>query len=74
MNPELVAYIGYTASVFIVLSFVFKNIRTIRVINLLGCICFVIYGLFIGEEPLLPIIIPNAILSVVQIYFLWKKS
>lgn len=70
----LTPYIGYMASIFIVASFLFKNIKTIRIINLLGCICFVIYGLFIEKEPLYPIIIPNAILALVQLYFLMKKE
>lgn len=71
---ELATYIGYAASVFIVSSFLFKDIKTIRIINLLGCICFVIYGFFIGATPLYPIIIPNAILSFIQLYFLMKKQ
>ena len=38
-------YIGYFASVCIVLSFVMKKVQHIRLINLVGCLCFVIYGL-----------------------------
>ena len=61
-------YIGYIASAFIVGSFMLKNINAIRTVNLLGCICFVIYGIFSGM--LWPIIIPNAILGFVQLYHL----
>lgn len=39
-----VEYIGYFASVCIVLSFLMKKIHHIRLINLIGCLCFVIYG------------------------------
>ncbi|KFC23732.1 hypothetical protein [Epilithonimonas lactis] len=65
-------YVGYLASVFIVVSFLLKDIRTIRTINLLGCICFVIYGFYYGV--LWPIIIPNGILALIQIYNIVKKN
>ncbi|MFB9079505.1 uroporphyrinogen decarboxylase [Flavobacterium procerum] len=42
-------YIGYLASVFIVGGFMLKNLRTIRLINMFGCICFVIYGIFLND-------------------------
>lgn len=72
MSPETASYVGYAASFFIVLSFIMKDIRKIRVINLLGCICFVIYGIFSGM--LWPVIIPNAILCCVQLFHLVKKD
>ena len=65
-------FVGYAASIFVVLSFMLKNIKQIRIINLTGCICFVIYGVFSGM--LWPIIIPNAILCVIQVYHLLKKD
>ncbi|WKS95230.1 uroporphyrinogen decarboxylase [Riemerella columbina] len=72
MNSELVNYIGYAASFFVVLSFVLKDITRIRLVNLIGCICFVIYGVFSGM--LWPIIIPNAILCFIQAYHLLKSG
>ena len=57
-------YIGYFASVCIVLSFV---------INLVGCLCFVIYGLM-NTPQLWPVIIPNALICMVQVYYLWIKK
>lgn len=60
--------IGYASSLFLVLSMIVKNnIKKIRILNLLGCICFVIYGYFINS---LPIIIPNFIISCVHVYYL----
>ena len=72
-------YIGYLASVFIVGGFLLKDLRTIRLINLFGCICFVIYGIFLNDfrnvnQWLLPVIIPNAILAFVQIYHLTVRK
>jgi len=68
MSSEITNYIGYAASVFIVLSFILKDLAKIRIVNLVGCICFVIYGIFSGM--LWPVIIPNAIICFVQIYHL----
>lgn len=71
-------YIGYLASFFIVGGFLLKDLRTIRFINMFGCICFVVYGIFIKDykdvhQWLLPVIIPNAILALVQVYHLTAK-
>lgn len=70
MTPEIASYIGYAASFFIVLSFVLKDLRKIRIVNQIGCLLFVFYGIFSGM--LWPIIIPNGILLFIQAYHLWK--
>lgn len=70
MNEVVVNFIGYGASFFVVLSFILKDIKKIRIINLIGCALFVIYGIMINN---LPIIIPNACLIVIQIYHLLKS-
>ena len=72
MNPEITNFIGYGASFFVVLSFILKDIKKIRIVNLIGCILFVIYGVF--SDYLWPIIIPNAILGFIQLYHLVKKD
>ncbi len=72
MTPESASYVGYAASFFVVLSFVLKDLRKVRVVNLIGCIFFVIYGIYSGM--LWPIIIPNAILCFIQAYHLLKKD
>ena len=72
MTPEITNYIGYAASFFVVLSFMLKDIVKIRIVNLIGCMLFVLYGVF--SNYLWPIIIPNAILCFIQIYHLLKKA
>lgn len=67
-------FIGYAASAFIVISFlIHDNMRLLRMINGIGCVLFVIYGYFIDSWP---VIIPNAFIFVVQIYYLFihKKT
>ncbi len=71
MNPNLFEWIGYAASIFIVLSFVVNNIKSIRIINMIGCLCFVAYGTYFEFWP---VVIPNAILVFIQLYFLIFKD
>lgn len=72
MDPVITNYIGYAASFFIVLSFALKDITKIRIVNLIGCALFVLYGIF--SNYLWPIIIPNGILCFIQVYHLIKKT
>ena len=72
MSHEMTNYVGYGASFFVVLSFALKDVKKIRVVNLIGCILFVIYGIY--SDYLWPIIIPNAILCFIQVYHLLKKD
>ncbi|MDO4229144.1 MAG: SemiSWEET family transporter [Capnocytophaga sp.] len=66
----MIDLIGYAASFFVVLSFLIKeNIIYIRLTNLVGCVLFVIYGFLIDS---IPIILPNAFLVFVQIYYVVK--
>jgi len=71
IKKKMIDLIGYTASLFVVLSFLIKdNISYIRFTNLIGCILFVIYGVYINS---IPVILPNAFLVGVQIFYLYKE-
>lgn len=66
-------WIGYLAAALVVISFlVSSNIRTIRMINMLGAITFVMYGVMLDVN--LPIVIPNAFIAVIQVYYLFIKN
>lgn len=69
MNSEIATYIGYAASFFIVASFILKDLKKIRIVNLIGCFCFVVYGFF-NSPTLWPVIIPNAFLCFIQLYYI----
>lgn len=71
MNPDIFEWIGYAASVFIVSSFLVNKIKFIRIINMIGCLCFVVYGTYFQFWP---VVIPNAILVFIQLYFLFFKD
>ena len=59
--------IGYIASVVVLISFLMKNIRTLRVINSIGCVLFVIYGFL---DFSIPVIITNAVIAGINAYHL----
>lgn len=63
-NAEL---IGTAASVLVLISFLMKEIKVIRIISIVGCIFFVFYGLLIGAPT---IWVLNGILILVHIFFL----
>ncbi|MFS4494433.1 YgjV family protein [Maribacter sp. 2308TA10-17] len=70
INPTEI--LGYLASLFVLLSFFYKDIRKLRIINSVGCAFFVAYGIML---PSIPVIITNvAILLVNGYYLFWKKS
>ncbi|MFM7681558.1 MAG: uroporphyrinogen decarboxylase [Bacteroidota bacterium] len=64
-------YIGYVASALVLVSFVMKNITYLRIINTIGCGFFIIYGLLL---PSAPIIITNAAIVLVNLYYLFKMT
>lgn len=66
---DWIEFVGIMASVFVLISFVFKNQLIIRSINLVGCVLFVIYGLLIHS---LSIWILNGVLIFIQCYYIVK--
>lgn len=44
-------WVGYAASVFVGTSLLMSDMSRLRIINLIGCILFAIYGLWIGAYP-----------------------
>lgn len=68
LGISYVEWIGYLASFFLLLSFVMRNITTLRYINSLGCLLFVAYGLLLDSWPL---IITNGAIVLINIYYLF---
>lgn len=57
--------IGILAGLVVLLSFIPRELKYIRIINILGCILFVIYGIGIGS---ISIWLTNGILGLIHIY------
>lgn len=62
-----IEWIGYLASFFVLMSFLMRNIKTLRYVNTIGCLFFVGYGFLLDSWP---IIITNVAISLVNFYYL----
>lgn len=68
-------YIGYLASLMVLVSFTMKSIKKLRVMNMAGCVLFILYGFLMPSLRIgLPIIIANAAIFAVNFYYLLKKD
>ena len=68
-------YIGYFASFMVLLSFMMKRINVLRLVNISGCILFIIYGFLMPTLRIgLPIIIANMAILIVNGYYLLKPK
>ena len=62
-------YVGYLASLLVLISFLMKNMTYLRLVNTLGCLVFIAYGALL---PSIPIIITNAAIVIINSYYLLK--
>ena len=68
-------WVGYGASLMVAISFVMKDIVKLRVVNIIGCALFIAYGLLMPTLRIgLPIIITNAAIVCVNLYYLSKTK
>jgi len=63
---EIMAYIG---SVIVLISFIVKDVKWLRILNNVGCLIFLIYAFYNGKTPL---ILLNSGVIIVNIYHLIK--
>ena len=69
-NITFTDWIGYAAMATVLISFLMKNVNTLRLINSFGCLLFVAYGLLL--EPIsFPIIITNTAIFAINLYYLF---
>lgn len=73
MHISLVEWVGYAAMLALMIAFTMKNIRTLRFINTIGAILFVVYGFMLAPVSY-PIIITNAFIAMVNLYYLFIKK
>jgi hypothetical protein len=66
----LTEWVGYLASLVLMISFLMKSIHTLRIINSVGALLFIVYGFMLATSW--PIIISNAFILGVNIYYLSK--
>lgn len=63
----LIEIAGIIAGVLVLISFAFKNLLIIRIINAVGCAVFVAYGSVIGAWSIVGL---NGALFCLQIYYI----
>lgn len=67
-------YVGYLASLMVLISFTMRTIKGLRLLNMAGCILFVLYGFLMPNLRIgLPIIIANVAIFAVNTYYLMRK-
>jgi len=71
-NISYTEWVGYLASLALIISFLMKNLSTLRIINSIGAILFVVYGFMLAISW--PIIITNVFILMANIYYLAIKK
>lgn len=67
---SLTEWVGYLASLVLMISFLMKNINTLRIINSVGAIFFIAYGFMLDISW--PIVLTNIFILGVNIFYLAK--
>jgi hypothetical protein len=65
---SMTEWVGYLASLVLMISFIMKNINKLRIINSIGAVLFVVYGVMLDISW--PIVITNVFILGVNIYYL----
>ena len=71
MSMNIIEWTGYAAMTILIIAFLMKDIKKLRIINTIACLLFVIYGYMLGSFPLM---ISNAFIGLVNIYYLYFKK
>ncbi len=69
---EITEWVGYLASFVLIVSFMMKNLNSLRIINSMGALLFIIYGVMLNISW--PIIITNGFIILVNLYYLTIKK
>jgi hypothetical protein len=71
MNIEI---IGFIATILTIISFTFKNILTIRLVNVLGSFVWLVYGFYTKDHPVIIVNLSVIIIHIWGIFFLLKDK
>lgn len=71
LNANYIEWIGYLASLLIVVSLTMSDIVKLRIVNSIGCVVFVTYGILVGAYP---VIVSNFAIVIINIYYLYKMK
>jgi len=69
-----VEYLGYVASVFIIMSLLTTNVKRFRYMNLIGCSSFFIYGTIIQAYPVIVLNTSCILINIFNIIKLYQAK
>ena len=69
---QYIKIIGFIATIITIVSFTFKDILTIRVVNVLGSFVWLVYGFYTKDHPVIIVNLSVIIIQVWGIFFLLK--
>ena len=72
LGITMTEWIGYIAMVLLLISFMMKEVKRLRIINSVACAFFVVYGFMLATSW--PIIISNGAIIGINIYYLFIKK
>lgn len=65
-------WVGYLAMATLLISFLMKDVKKLRIINTFGCAFFVLYGFML--QTAWPIVITNAAIICINLYYLFLQK
>jgi hypothetical protein len=68
---HLTEYVGYAASALVLVSFLMKDIRVLRIINSVGCVLFILYGALLFS---IPVIVTNVAIVIINLFYLFRRK
>lgn len=69
-----VEVLGLLATLLVVVSFLFQSVVLIRVVNMIGAVLFVAYGLLIHSPSVAIVNMVVIVVQVLQLVKLWRKA
>ncbi len=71
-NLSTTEIIGYVGSLLVLISFLMKDMKKLRIGNIIGSSTFILYGILLHYS--IPIIITNTSIVLINAYYLVKES
>ena len=73
LGVSITEWVGYAAMGTVLISFLMKSVKKLRIVNSFGCLLFVFYGVLL--EPISnPIIVTNTAIFLINLFYLFKKK
>lgn len=72
LGISLTDWVGYAAMLTLLVSFLMKDVKNLRIINSVGCGLFVVYGFMLSTSW--PIVITNSAIICINFYYLFIKK